>query len=115
MIYFIKSKKDLKGGKDYEDIKLCRNSVSAKLDVYEFKMKLFDNINPEEFLLIVQNFKMTIEVSGTLIANSNIQYLRDIFCGEEPRQFDTSCVQVVITTTAHLNKVILGLGAYFFQ
>ena len=32
-------------------------------------MTLFDNGDPEEFLLVVRNFKMTLEASGTLTSN----------------------------------------------
>ena len=41
-----------------------------------FKMALFGNSEPEEFLLFVGNFNMTLEGSGTLVAGKKIQYLR---------------------------------------
>ena len=42
---------------------------------YEFKMYFFDKGEPEEFLLFVRNFKITINASEMLSANVNIQYL----------------------------------------
>ena len=36
--------------------KLCRDPTSTTLDLYEFKMSLFDNGEPEEFFLFVSNF-----------------------------------------------------------
>ena len=47
--------------------------MSEKLDLYEFKMDLFDNGYPEEFLLFFCNLNMTLELSGTLKADENIQ------------------------------------------
>ena len=76
-------------------------------------MALFYNVKPEGFLLFVQNFKMMLRYSGTLSANANLQYLRILLCGEVLCQFDTLCAQVVITTIAHLNQVILSLCTYF--
>ena len=46
-IILIKRKLDLKMERDYMKIKLCRNTVSEKLDMYAFKMALFDNVDPE--------------------------------------------------------------------
>ena len=75
-------------------------------------MALFDNVNPEEFLLFVRNFKMALEALGTLAASAKLQYLRMILCGEELRQFDIFCYYVVSKNTTHLNHIILGLGIY---
>ena len=50
--------------------------MSVKSYLYEFKMALFDDREPEEFLLFLQKFKITINASGRLSANVKIQYLR---------------------------------------
>ena len=113
-IPLIKSKNDTKAKTDSVKNKLHRYPTSEESDVYEFKMALFDNGYPEEFLLFMRNFKMTLEASGTLAASANLQYLRTILCGEALRQFDNLCVQVGSTTTTHLIWIILGLGMYFF-
>ena len=73
-------------------------------------MTLFDNADPDEFLLFVQNFKMMLEASRILIDNTNIQYLRTILRGEALHQFDILCVQVGSTKMSHLNWLVLDLG-----
>ena len=58
--YLIKIKHDYKADKDIVQMKLCRDPKSEVLDLYEFKMTLFNNGDLEEFLLFVRNFEMTI-------------------------------------------------------
>ena len=77
--------------------------------MYEFKMDLFDNGDPEEFIFVI-NVKMMIEAPGMFISNKNIQYLCTILRGEALRKFDTLCLQIISTTVTHLNQVILALG-----
>ena len=55
--------------------------MSEKSDLYELKTDLFDNGDPEEFLLFIRNFKITLEASGTLKYGANIQYLRTLVHG----------------------------------
>ena len=50
-------------------------------DLYEFKMSLFDNDEPEEFLLFVRNFNMTLAASGTLEAGMKYKYLLTLVRG----------------------------------
>ena len=76
-------------------------------------MVLFDNIRPEEFLLFVENFKITLAL-GTVSDNVKIQYICVILCVEALLQFDTLCALVGSTTATPLNGFILGLGVYFF-
>ena len=40
--------------------------MSSTSDLYDFKMSFFDHGDPEEFLLIVHNFNMTLLYIGTL-------------------------------------------------
>ena len=54
--------------------KLRDNPGSEQLDLYEFEMALFNNSNPEEFLLFVFNFIINLEASGTLQTGANTQY-----------------------------------------
>ena len=75
--------------KDLINIKLRRDPGSQKLDLYEFKMSLFNNGNPEEFLLFVNNFNTTLGSSRTLQAGVNIQYLHTLVSGEALQHFDT--------------------------
>ena len=48
-----------------------------------------------------------------LVANSKIQYHCTLVCGEALGQFDMSYAEVGSTTSENLNKIILGLGAYY--
>ena len=59
-IPLIKSNNGDKPDKYFIKIKLCRDPTSEKSDLYEFKMALFDNFDPEEFLLFICNFNMNI-------------------------------------------------------
>ena len=49
---------------------------------YAFSISLFDNGNPEEFLLFVSNFNMTLAATGTLDTGANNQYLCTVLHGE---------------------------------
>ena len=51
---------DTKAEKYCVKIKLRKYTMSVKSYLYEFKMALFDDREPEEFLLLLQNLKMTI-------------------------------------------------------
>ena len=76
--------------------------MAKKLDLYEFKMALFDNGNPEEFLLFIGNFQMNLEASRTLTSGAKIQYIYMLVHGEVLRQFDTLSIEVGSTTVYHL-------------
>ena len=60
LVPLIKSKLDLKTERGYRIIKFCRNIMSEKLDMYEFKIYLFDNVDSEEFFLFIKKFNMTL-------------------------------------------------------
>ena len=80
-------------------IKLCRDPTPEKSDIYEFKISLFDNGEPEEFLLFIRDFNITFEASGQIIYGVNIQYLCTMICGEVLRQVDMFSAEVVNTTS----------------
>ena len=80
--------------------------------MYEFKMTFFDNREPEELLLIVWNFNMTLKVSGILGANKKLQYLRTILRGKALQKLKFLCLHIVSMTVTNLNHVVLGLGMY---
>ena len=75
--------------KDFVKLKLRRDPALEDLDLYEFKIALFDNGKPEDFLLFVRNFNMALEDLGTLNMSAKAQYLNTIFHGEALRQFDS--------------------------
>ena len=71
--------------KDFFRIKLRSNPRTQRLDLYDlylFKITFFDNRDPEEFLLIIRNFNITLEASGTLLAGAKIQHICTLVRGE---------------------------------
>ena len=81
-ILLIKVKYNGKSDKYFLELKLCRDPTSSTSDLYEFKMSLFDNGKPEEFLLFVRNFNMNLVASGTLETGAKVQYRRMLVHGE---------------------------------
>ena len=77
-------------------------------------MALLDNGEPEEFLLFISNFNLTLETSGMLLDRVNFQYLCTLVSGEALLQFDTLLYEVEITISENLKSIILGFGTYFF-
>ena len=75
-------------------------------------MDLFGNRETEDFLLLISDFNITLEASGTLKYGAKIQYLRTLLCGEALRQFDTLSAEVGSAAPEKLTSIILGLGAY---
>ena len=57
----IKSKNEDKPDKYCVKTKLRRDQTSDKSDLYKFKIVLFDDRDPDEFLLFIKNFNMDIE------------------------------------------------------
>ena len=111
----IKSINNAKLENDCVKIKLRSDPMSEKLDPYEFKMSLFDNNDPKEFLLFLQNFQMTLESSGDISASAKIQYLHTLLRGKVLHQLDTFSVEMVSTTTTHLNYIIFGFRYVIFS
>ena len=83
-------------------------------DLYDFKMALFDNDKPKEFLLLIWNFNITIKALVMLKVGANIQYLCMIVRVEALRQFGMFFAEVGSATPENLPFIILGLGKYCF-
>ena len=77
-----------KSDNNFVKLKLCRDPTSYTSELYEFKMSLFENGNPEEFLLLVRKFNMTLADSGVLEAGTIYQDLCTLVRGEVSRQFE---------------------------
>ena len=114
VIPLIKSKNDAKPDKDCVEIKMCRDLTSEKLDLYKFKIALFENSEPGKFLLFVKNLQKILKGSRTLNASEKIQYLHTILRGKALCQLDKLPVEVGSTTISHLNRIIFRLCTYFF-
>ena len=76
-------------------------------------MALFECVKPEEFLLFIWKFQITIKAPGTLAVTTKINYLRTMVRGKVLRQLDILSREVGSTATEHLNLIILGLGTDF--
>ena len=72
-------------------------------------MSLFDNGEPEKFLLFVRNFNMTFAASGTLEAVAKYWYLWTIVCGEALHEFEFSA-DIESTETLNIDCIITGLA-----
>ena len=88
-ILLVNVKHNGKPCKYFIKLKLCRNLTLSTSDLYEFKISLFDNGEPEEFLLFLLNFNITLAVSGMLEASTKIQYLCTLVLGGLLCQFDS--------------------------
>ena len=73
LIPLIKENHNGKSEKYFVKLKLRRDPTSSTSNLYEFKMSLFDNGEPDEFLLLVCNFNTTLAESGMLEAGEKYQ------------------------------------------
>ena len=87
-----------------------RDLTAENSDLYEFKMALFDNSKPEDFLLFFRNFNIIIKVWVTLKAGAKIQCLCSLVRGEVLCQFDALSAEAESATPETLSYIILGLG-----
>ena len=78
-------------------------------------MYLFDNGDPEEFLLLLRNFNTNIAEIGTLDMGANIHHLLTLVSEEASHQFDSLSVEMEITETLNVEYIIKGLALYFNQ
>ena len=97
-IPLIKINKDDKSDKYFVEIKLRRDPTPEKLDLYKFKIALFDNGDTQEFLLFVCKCNMAIKALGMLNAGAKIQYICNMVSGEALRQFDALSAEVKSTS-----------------
>ena len=62
-------------------------------------MALFDNGEPEELLLFIWKYQITLEASGMIAADTNIWYICRVVRGEALHQLDILSVEVLGTTS----------------
>ena len=87
LINLIKSKHHDNSDKISVELKLHRDSTSENVDLYEFKMALFENGKTEAFLFFVRNFNMNLEASRTLETAAKVQYCHALVCVKSLLQF----------------------------
>ena len=75
-------------------------------------MSFFDNGEPEEFLLFVRNFNITLVASETLETGAKVQYLRTLVVREALRQFESLSADAESTQTLDADEIIKGLLQY---
>ena len=73
-------------------------------------MSLFDNREPEDFLLFVRNSNTTLAASGSLEADAKFHQLRAIVRGEELCQFYLLSIVTEITGNLNVDYIIRGLA-----
>ena len=110
---FTKIKHDDKSDRDFVKLKLHRDPMSNKSELYEFKISLFDNGNTEEVLLFVCTFNMNLETTGTPETATKVQYFRTLVCGEALCQFDSLSTYMESANPLTVEAIILGLVFYF--
>ena len=113
-IPIINIKHDNKSDKDILKLKKFRDLTSEKLDLYEFKMTLIENGDPEGVLLFFRNFNMTLAAWEVLATDAKVNYMCDLFCGEALLRFELLYVDVEGTNPLTMKNIILGLDFYFF-
>ena len=95
------------------NIKMRRNLSDANLETHKLKIATFENSQPEEFLALVNNFKTTVDVTGTMSAAGTINYIRTLLSGDTLHEFDELASQNTGTSNAHLKFIQEGLPAFF--
>ena len=80
--------------------------------LYEFNMSSFDHGNPEDFLLFISNFNMTLATSGTLGMDAKLHYLRTLVRGKSLGQFDLLSADVENKENLIVDYYIKGLAVY---
>ena len=106
MIPLIQETNDGKSDRYFIKLKLHRDHTSPTSDLYEFKMSLFDNGQPEELLLFSCNFNMTITASGTVEAGAKCQYLCTPVRRKPLCQFDSLYADIESTQNLNVDDII---------
>ena len=88
--------------------------MSSTSDFYEFKMSLIGHGDPEEFLLFIRNFNMTLAATGMLYMDVKIYYLRMLVPGEALRKFYLFSADVENIETLNVDYYNKGLALFFF-
>ena len=101
---------DSKSDKDFVKLKLRWDPMSSTSDLYEFKIYLFDNGKPEEFLFFVRNLNMTPTAPGTLETGAKVQYLCTLLHVEALHQFESLSDVVESTQTLDVDEIIKCLA-----
>ena len=65
-------------------------------------------------LISLQDLRKTLDSSGAITDYGKIQVLCTLLRGGSLHEFETLLAKIGHTTNKNLNRIILGLGTYFF-
>ena len=94
---------------------MCQKPSDADSEACELKIVTFEIGQPEEFLHLMNNFKRSVDRTGTTTAVGKINYVHTLLRGEALRYFDKLASQNAGTNSSRLNFVQEGLLGYFFR
>ena len=57
-------------------------------EAYKINISTFDDGQPEEFLSLLRNFKIAIDVTGMTTGSGRMNYLRTMICVTSLREFN---------------------------
>ena len=90
---------------DIIKVKIRRNPSQAKSETYNMNTYTFDNVQPEELLTLLRNFKIAIGGTDTTAPTGWINYLHTMICGKSLRKFDELSLKGN-NTNNHLNLIL---------
>ena len=94
-------------------LKVRRDPIYDMLELYEFKMSLYDHGEPGEFLLFISIFNTNHAETRMLEMDTNILYLRKLFRGEALHHFDLFFSDVENIETQNVDYYTNSLAWYF--
>ena len=81
-------------------------------ETYNINMSTFKDVQPEEFLVLLKNFRIAIYGTGTTSPLGKINYLHTMLSGEALREFNGLPSQNSGTENSNLNHIKEGLLGY---
>ena len=103
-----------KSDRDYVKLKMRIDPTSGTSYLYGFRMSLFDHGGPEELLLFVKIFQITLSATVMLETDVGVQYICTLVRGKSLRQFDLLSSGVKnIETPLDVDSLLKSLAWYF--
>ena len=89
-------------------VKIRRNLSQVTSETYKVNIYTFDDVQLEEFLMLLRNWKIATDITGTNSPSVWINDLCTLLCGSSLIEFDELTLQGN-TTNNHLNIINKGL------
>ena len=93
-------------------VKMQHNPVSATSETYELQMKILENGQIEELIVLLKNFRKSISGRGTTNLSGRNKYLRTMLRGESLREIDKLASQNNGSDSRHLKAMKYGWKIY---